>query len=191
MKILIMTTALAVVSPANAVTVPTHYNLNSFLTTGAGKDGGRRNFTVNDGNGSTISITATLASGQTFTSLFGVPGGPNDHIGVNTAAVGGGGQNHWSNTEDVTFTVSYVSFSPNVTVSSIGFIFGSIGYRTIDAGPTLSWKVNGGTPARIPTSGGADANYNLDGAGVFTSLSSLYTGVLETSSTGNGHLCRG
>lgn len=192
----IVLSLIAAIPAANAATVLTNYNLNTFLTTGAGKDGGSKQFTVNDGSGNTvtINIAATLAGGKTFTSLFGVPNTPNDNIGVETPpTLGDGERNHWTNSEDVTFTVSLISVSGNVDLSSIGFNFGSIGYRPITAGPTLSWAVNGGalaggTTTSIPTSGAADANYNLDTAGVFTSLSAPYTGVLHTSATGVGQL---
>jgi hypothetical protein len=160
---------------ANAVIVTATQNINTFLTSPA-TSGHTENVVFDDGAGDSVTLQFTIsdATNANFTNLdSGV------HVGVTGGAQG---NNHVDPTEDVTFSVAYLSGTGAVDPNSIGFRFDSIGFRSF-AQSNLTWQVNGGSLLTIPTpSAATEKFYTLDTA--FTTIGTgagNYSGVFHNS----------
>lgn len=179
-SVLSLIAAAATSHAATTVTDLNHENIVAFLSPGgAGTNTASprsQNFIFTDGvNSVTLSLSATTQSGDAFRDLD--PGSV--HVGV----VGGTSQAHWESTENITFTVGYVSSTANVDTSTIAFQFNSIGIRNfIDFSTTDSFTWNGGSNINFIGASSSTTDYELDTG--FTTIGTtvgVYSRVLHNN----------
>lgn len=164
----------ALANAATLVVANQDYNLRTFFIT----NGANQDFTFDGGGGNTITlkVIGVNAAGEPFSDLDRTDPQTGGHIGVGSA---GGDLPHFDSSEDVTFTVSYVSHTGAVDASSLAFRFDKIGFRALGASGNVAWTVNNGTPITVAVVNNTDVYRSLDTTFTTIGTSGTYSGVFE------------